>query len=216
MKTKLNLLGLLVAAFVLSSFIENAKLKGFDYGKTIDGKYINSYFGLEITLPENWIVQSNEQSEQLQKKGKDLVVGDNQNLKAIIDASEINSANLLYAFQYEVGSAVEYNPGITIVAENIKDFPGIKSGSEYLFHTKRLLQQTKLQTQIDKESTLEAIDKQEFYTMNCAIDYMGITIQQKYYSTIIKGFALSFIISYTTEDQKSELLNSIHSINFKK
>ncbi len=142
-------------------------------------------------------------------------VGDNKNLKAALDASEVNVANLLVVSQYEYGAAVSYNPNFALVAENTARMPGIKSGSDYLFHARKLLEQSQVEYDyIDDEFEKVLINGQEFYVMNCSIDYMGHSIKQHYYSTIINGFCLSTIISYTLDDQKHDLEKIIDSMKF--
>lgn len=217
MKAKLNLIVLLILTVILSSCNSNKKPKNFDYGHIDNNKYLNSFFKLELTLPDNWIVQTKEQTENLSEMGKELTAGDNKNLKAIIDASEINTANLLVVFQYEVGAAVDYNPGFMLVAENLKNSPGIKTGSDYLFQARKILKQSQVQyNYIDDKFKKEIISGQEFYSMNCTIDYMGINIKQIYYSTIIDGFCLNVILSYESDEQKNNLDKVINSMNFKK
>lgn len=217
MRTGLNLLGFLILTVILVSCNSTEKPKNFDYGHTENNKYLNSFFGLELTIPNNWVVQTKEQTENMFKKGKDLIVGDNKNLKAVIDASEINSANLLSVFQYEVGAAVDYNPNFTVIAENLKNAPGTKTGNDYLFQVRKLLKQSQVQySYIDDKFERTIIDNQEFYIMNCTIDYMGLSIKQRYYSTIMNRFCLAAIISYTSDEQKNNLEKVIGSMTFKK
>jgi hypothetical protein len=217
MKTKLNFIGLLLMMVLTLSCNTNKKPKDFDYGRVENSKYLNSFFGLEVELPTEWIVQTKEQTENIAKMGKDLVAGDDKNMKAIINASEINSANLLAVFKYEVGSPVDYNPNLMLVAENLKSVPGIKTGSDYLFQSRKLLQQSQMKYDyIDEEFKKELINNQEYYLMNASIDYMGLTIKQVYYSTIQNGFCLSAIISFIDDEQKLELKNLINSMKFNK
>ena len=195
----------------------NSKPKDFDYGKVENDRYVNSYFDLELNLPSHWIVQTKEQTENLSKRGKELIAGDNKNMKAVFKASEINTANLIAAFQYEVGSAVDYNPSFMLVAENLKGFPGIKTGSDYLFQTRKLMKQSQFQyDSIDDEFKKIIINNQEYYLMNTSVSYAGYTIRQEYYSTLKDGFCISAIISYNDDEQKSVLKKVINSMKFKK
>jgi len=217
MKTRLNLIGFLAITLLMVGCNLNGKRNNFDYGHTENNKYLNSFFGLELILPNNWIVQTKEQTEKLSKTGKDLVAGDDKNLKSIINASEVNTANLLAVFQYEVGAAVDYNPSFMLVAENLKNAPGIKTGSDYLFQTRKLLKQSQIQySYIDNDFRKVIINNQEFYTMTCSIDYMGYKINQVYSSTIKDGFCLSTIISFINDEQKNNLEKIVNSISFKK
>ena len=215
MKNSIKILGLILLIIVTSSFKNNNHSKNFDYGHVKKGVYFNDFFGFNIELPEDWVVQSKEQTENLANSGRKLVIGDNKNLKAIIEASEINTANLLIAFQYELGSPVDYNPSIMIIAENIKNAPGIKNGSDYLYQAKRLIQQTQLKYEyLSEKFDLEKINEVEFYKMNTRVNYLDLDIKQEYYSTVLNGFSLNFIISYISDDQKEVLISSINSLTF--
>lgn len=217
MKTKMNFIKLVLLTVLTISCNSNSKTKDFDYGKVSDGKYLNSYFGFEIELPTDWVVQTKEQTEYIAKMGKDLIAGDDKNMKAAINAAEINSANLLAVFKYEVGSPVDYNPNLMLVAQNLKNTPGIKSGSDFLLQARKLLKQAQIQYDfIDEEFKKDIINNQEFYIMNCSQNFMGINIKQKCYSTIQDGFCLSAIVSFTDDEQKNDLENIINTMKFKK
>lgn len=202
---------------VIFSCQTSEKPKGFDYGKVENNIYNNSFFNFKIELPSEWIVQSKEQTENLVEVGKKIVAGDDDNLKAVMKASEINSAYLLTVFKYELGSPVEYNPSLMLVAENLKLAPGIKKGNDYLFQARKLLEQSQIQyNNIDNEFEKVNFDHQEFYKMNLDMNHLGHNIKQSYYSTILNGFSVSAIISFVTDEQKKELEEILNSLKFNK
>ncbi len=211
----LNFIGIILLVVLALSCNTNDKPKGFDYGKVADNVYTNSFFGFELKLPVDWVVQTKEQTDNLMKRGEKLVAGDDENMKAIIKASEINYASLVAVFKYEVGAAVDYNPSLMLIAENLKNTPGIKNGSDYLFQARKLMKQSQIQYDfIDEEFEKEIINDHDFYLMHTSIDYMGVSIKQIYFSTVKNGFCLSTIISYTDEEQKMELLKTVNSMKF--
>jgi hypothetical protein len=213
---KNNLFTILLISLLAIACNNQEKPKVFDYGRVENMKYINSYFDFEITLPDNWKVQSKEQLNDINNKGRDLIAGDNETMKTFLKASEINSAFLLSANQYEVGAPVDFNPSIAIVAENIKNSPGIKSGNDYLFQVRKLLRQSQVKYDYtDSVFSKETINKMDFYKMNAELTNMGLNIKQIYYSSILKGFSLGIIISFNNDQQKTELLKSVASLKFK-
>lgn len=215
MKTKLLSIFLLTITVVGCN--NQGKPVDFDYGHVENNKYVNSYFDFEMTIPTNWIIQTKDEMDHLAKTGTELFTGDNSKLKAVVKATEINTANLLVAFQYERGASVEYNPSLMLIAENIMNAPGIKTGSDYLFQSRKLLEQSQFKCDyIDKEFAKEMINGTEFYKMNTEINYMGLKIKQLYYSTIVDRFSFSVIISYIDDQQKLDLLKSINSMKFGK
>jgi hypothetical protein len=212
---KINLLGFLLLTITAIGCKTQNKTNDFDYGHVENSKYVNSYFDFEITVPTGWIVQTKEQMDNLAKTGAELVAGDDSKLKAFVKVSEINTANLLAVYQYERGSAVEYNPSFMLVAENIINAPGIKTGSDYLFQSRKLLEQSQFKYDyIDKEFAKEIINGTEFYKMKAEINYMGLNIKQIYYSTIVDRFSFNVIISFINDQQKLDLLKPINSMKF--
>ncbi|GJQ61029.1 MAG: hypothetical protein SCALA702_00820 [Melioribacteraceae bacterium] len=200
---------------ILTNCSSSEKIEKFDYGSIENGVYSNTFFDFSIILPENWVVQSREQIDKIAEQGKDIIVGEDENLKAIVKATEINTANLLGVFQFELGSAVEYNPNIMIISENLKNMPGIKKGSDYLFQAKRLLQQSQFKYDyISDELLKETINGTDFYKMDTGINYMGMEIKQTYYSTVLKGFAINIIVSYINEEQRKVISKSLNSLVF--
>lgn len=186
--------------------------KNFDYGSIKENVYSNDFFDLEITFPANWVVQDQEQVAQMTQYGKEVLSGDDAVLKTVIKASEINSANLLTIFKYEFGAPVDYNPNLVVVAENIQNASGIKRGKDYLFHSKKLLEQSQLEYTFDKDIYTQGIGSKEFDMMETNLFYIGQDITQEYICTIVNGFSLVFIISYTTEEERRELQSIIEGI----
>jgi len=172
-KTKMKkIIYLFIATIFLSCSSQEKKLpNNFDFGKTENGSYKNSYFDMEVLFNPNWIIQDKQEMNNLIERGSELATGDNKNLKSIIKASQVNTAYLLAIFKHEVGAAVEYNPSFVIVAENTKNFPGIKNGKDYLFHAKKLLKQTQMPYAFEKEVFEQTIGNSSFHTMETKLNW---------------------------------------------
>lgn len=69
---------------------------------------------------------------------------------------------------------------------------------------------------LDSEFIKENINGVEFYKMNAELNYRGLKIKQVYYSSVAKQFCLSFIISYISDEQKAELINSLNTLKIRK
>ena len=187
----------------------------FDYGSIEDNIYQNRFFGLSLTLPDSWVVQTQETLQKMNEAGKELIAGDDENLKQALDANQVTTVNLLGVFQHDVGVSANFNPSFMLVAENMSRFPNIKSGSDYLFQTRKFLKQSQLTySYMDDEFKKTTIGKKEFYTMKTIISIGNGEVTQVYYSTILNGFCLSAVISYINDTQKTKLENIIHSMKF--
>ena len=215
---KMNILTVLFLGVLLTSCGmtrgQGGSSDDFDYGHIEDGKYVNSFFKFEITLPDGWVVQSQEQMDNLTEKGTELAFGENKFKKAVVKASLINTANLLQAFQYELGAPVDFNPNISIVAENISNTPGIKTGGDYLFHLRKMLKESLLDVEhVDENFEKETIGgRTDFYKMKVTINYLQ-KANQIVYATISNGFSLCIVITSNDEVQQ-QMLKTINTIKF--
>lgn len=185
------------------------------YGKLEGHTYSNEYFGLTLQVKNDWIIQDKDNNEKLAEAGKQLISEKNPELKSIIDASELNTVYLLTAFQHEIGAPVEFNPSFTLIAEKISQAPGINEGKDYLYHTQRLLEETKIGYKFDKKVERKNLGGKDFDILNSSVKYLDIEINQSYYTAVMKGYALSVIMSYNSEDQKKALEETLNSLNFK-
>ncbi len=221
MKKTFTLIGLLFFAFAVAGCNKNekpeelAKVDGFDYGRIENGKYINNYFGFELPIPSGWTAKDENGMKPLADKGKEVVADGNERIEKMIDASKVTSATMLGLFQYEVGAKVDFNPNAVVVAENLKGHSEINTGNDYLAQARKTLIQTQLQYDtLSEVFTKTTIGGHDFYSMDAILKIQGIPVHQVYYATIMKGFALGFILSYSTPEQKTMLENVLKSIKF--
>jgi hypothetical protein len=189
--------------------------KGFEYGGVKNGRYTNKFFDIQMKVPQDWDVQNKAESDAIMEEGKDMVAGDNKQMKAALTAGEINTATLLTVFKHKPGSAVaEFNPSIMMVAENLKNAPGVKSGDDYLAQTRKLMMLGEVKyDRIDEEFARKEINGWEFYTMNVEGTFNGIEVKQVYLATVKEGFAIGLIYSFADNAQKAELEKWINTLD---
>ena len=184
------------------------------FGEFKEGIYSNDYFNLSVKIPTDWTVQSIEERLNLTEVGAQIISGDDKNLAAMAKASELESVPLLSTFKHPLGAPVESNPNLMSVADRVIMFPGIKRGSDYLFHTKKLLSAGQLEVEFTNEGYSKTIGKKEFDAMDLTMRVGGIPIYQKYYCTIANDYALAFIITFANEQEETELQHILDKISF--
>lgn len=185
-----------------------------DFGAVENSTYRNDYFGLSVKLPSEWSVQDKETQQKLMDLGRKMVEGDDKNLKAIIKASEMQTVNLFAAFKHPIGTPVPYNPNIMCLAERVSHMPRIKRGKDYHFHSKRLLELSQVEVSFPKEVSTEELGGHDFDVMYVESLITGMTIRQKHYATIMRGYALVFVVSFTNGEEESTLDNVLSSVTF--
>ena len=148
------------------------------------------------------------------KEGVKAVAGDNNNLKAMVKASELQTVNLFAAFEHPLGSPVSFNPSIIVLAERVRDLPGIQRGKDYLFQARKILEAGQMKFSFPREVYSEQLGGVEFDVMDIEMVVPGTTVKQKYYSTIKKGYALCFIMSFTTEGERALVRKIFDTVAF--
>jgi hypothetical protein len=212
MKKHLAVTIILVIFVLCSSAYPQGGVPGLDAGTVRDSTYTNKYFGMQVHIPDSWQVQDNEATRALIERGRDLAVGDDKNLDAMIRASEQRSLTLLSVFKFAPGAPVDFNPSFFCVVERIDGLPGIKKGSDYLFHVRKGLAASKIAPTFEKEIYDTTLAGGEFGVLETKLAVGKLEIRQKYYATILKGYALSFIVSYSSNEElrvQNEMLHSI-------
>ncbi|MDC0257459.1 hypothetical protein OAK35_01820 [Crocinitomicaceae bacterium] len=188
----------------------------FDLGEAKNGTYKNKFFGFSFVYNEDWSLQSYDDMERIMQMGSDAF-SENEKKEQLLDAAKVRTANLFGVFKHDIGS-IESNPNMLMIAENIKQFPSVKYGDEYLELIRELWgQQTQLK--ISQVGTIQPVKVggKEFYKMQAelTIPYSGKAYQD-YYCIVDKGFALVFALSYTESEELNELEEIVKSMKFKK
>jgi hypothetical protein len=175
MKRILVALSLLVFSISL-----NANEPAIDFGNVEGSVYSHSYFELKITIPETWQVQDQDARERIMQSGEQVVSGSNQNLKVLIDASKLNTLNLVTIFRHPLAAAVDFNPSFMCVAEKVSHLPGIQRGSDYLFHTRKFLESAQLNYKFPGTNSEQTISGVSFDVMNAELEIQSVLIKQQF------------------------------------
>jgi len=179
-----------------------------DFGTFNNSVYTNKYFGVTVAIPQKWSIQDQESQRRLMKVGTKALAGDDNNFKAMVKASEMQTVNLFAAFEHPPGAPVASNPSMMGVAEMVRQLPGIERGRDYLFQAKKMMESSQMKFSFPKDFYSEKLGGVEFDVMDVELKFPGRMVKQKYYSTIKKGYALCFIMSFTTDEEEA----SVHRI----
>jgi hypothetical protein len=185
-----------------------------DFGTINNSVYHNNFFGLNVPLPKEWSLQDQTEQRRLMKAGAKLVSGDDKNMEAMVKASELQSVNLFAIFEHPVGSPVPYNPSVISIAESVQHAPGIKSGRDYHYQAKKVLEGGQLEVSFPKDIYTQQLGGVDFDVMETQIKARGLVIRQKYYATIIKGYALCMVTSFTSDEEDASLQKILTGLSF--
>jgi len=198
---------LMIAAVTFSS----------DIGEIKDGSYINNYFNLKVPVPAKFTALDEKKRMQLMAQGANIIAGDDSNLKKMLEASKLNSINLFSFSRYPLGKPVAFNHSIICIAENIELYKdGIKSGKDYFYHVKKILNRGKLKYNFGNTFTPKQIGECQFESTNLQTKFGNLVIKQKYYLYIYKDYVISIVITFGDDQQRKELEGILDTIEIKK
>ena len=213
-KTRSRPILFIIVCITLAAGCGKKASKEFDFGTVENSVYRNKYFAFTMTLPSDWSIQDEESRRQIMNTGAKALAGDDKNLSAALDVSELQTANLLTAFKHPPGSKVSINSSIACVAERVSQEPSIAIGKDYLFHSRKVLEASRVNVSFAKELSTETFGGRDFDVMHVKMSLGGKTVQQAYYATIIKGYALVFVTSFATEEDKATLKSILNSLTW--
>ena len=92
--------------------------------------------------------------------------------------------------------------------------PGIKRGKDYLFFARKTLESGKMQISFQKEIYTERLSGVDFDVMDVELSLRGTIVKEKYYVTIMKGYALTFIVTFTNNEEESSGQKILNAVRF--
>jgi hypothetical protein len=207
-----RLLMFLVALTIAAVACRKSATEEIDFGTFSNSQYRNDYLAFSIDLPSGWPVQSQAESAALMKAGTALVAGDKADAKRLTKVVELQTVTLFTVSQHPMGSPVDFNPSIISIAERVSHLPGIKRGKDYHFHSRKLLEQSAMKIESWEELPTAALGGASFDVVKLEFAVAGKSVKQLHYVSIRKGYALAFVLSYSSAEQLSDLQKVLDTI----
>lgn len=176
-----------------------------------DGAYRNPYFGLTMPIPEGWFTANKDTEEFLRDVGSGIAAESMASAGAVKAAMK-SVYQLLMISEHEMGAAVDFNPNLVLVADKVSHLPGIKSGKEYLFHTKKALLATKMPYTMIEEVRKVDLGVHKWHRLDMRLRRPGKEerIDQVYLARRKGDFMLAIILS-AGDDEQAKTLEAIAS-----
>ncbi|MHA6531880.1 hypothetical protein [Paenibacillus sp. BAC0078] len=212
-KKKVGLLSMVLLLMLVMVTACGGKDKEVTLGVTESGSYTNDYFGLSLSFPKEWVFQNADQMMEVVKAGQEAVAGGNEAKSKMLDLAKTKTLNLLMASKFPLDSG-KTGPSAVAVAEKISMLQGIKTGKDYLESSKKLLVDSKLPYEF-KDVTTVKVGGKDMDLMQATINTGTVVVTQDYYSIIMDGYALNFILTYTDDASKAETDKILESVTFK-
>ena len=185
-----------------------------NYGFSERNTYTNDYFGINITIPEGWTVQSREENSMLENLGRQNSGQTGGTQPASTSIEELQVIYLLVALQLEPGTAVDYNPGIQIIANNLTKSDTAVSATQYIKALAEQFGRFPNFTLNDAGISDTTLSGKTLAFMKAETKIGEVAVKQTYFATIIKNYAVQFTISYTNKQEKEALLKILDTLDF--
>lgn len=181
---------------------------------TKSGTYTNDYFGFSFSFPRSCIVVQQSAPHEFQAAGGDILVRDGILKRGVVTADQQNTHNLL-KITNRLDPFRGYVPSITIVAEGIHDGAPFNNAEEYIAHTAKFF--TRMRTPIytlAEPARAVVLGGRPFYRAEFRAEWPDGTVRQFYYAQLIKGFAVSIIVSARDKDQLARMDRILQELRF--
>ena len=174
--------------------------------------FSHEHFNFKITFPEDWYIMTEEEQAALMRTGQEMSAGENAQLKAAIKAAESQTLNLVAAFQHPPGAVVTSNMNIIISAERVAHAPGIKTGADYLNHTRNMLMQTPFQPRIDAVEQDQKVGPLTMDVLPVHINMGMQEVHQRMHAARTGDYVLLIAITYTSDEERARLEEILQSM----
>jgi len=207
----------IVVSSCMLVFVGCAKknVERIDGGKVEGSLYRNEYLGFRLRIPSDWSVQDRKTQEEERQRGEKILSGDNKNMQAMFEGGATRTVNLVTVFKYPPGSPVSFNPSIAGVAESVADAPGVRTGGDYLFHYRRILEASQVKFSFTRDVYTETIGGAEFHVLTTETSALPmIVVKQEHYATVRRGYAVLLVLSFTTDEERKALRDVLDTATF--
>jgi hypothetical protein len=177
-----------------------------------DGRYVSDFFDLSVEKPESWYVLSSEELNKIMQVGVDVLAGEDENTRRALDASSVNTVPLFGFFQYKPETPVEFNNNLLAIAENVRLAPGVKTGADYFFHARKMMQNSGLEIRFAEEYGVRDIGGREFASMDSVMTFGDASVGQTIYVRREGDYFLLFTESYKPGSNRDEVAAILDSI----
>ena len=192
-----------------------AKLKP-DSGSIVENLYTNDFFGFTFEFPKGWSDQGQAARNYLTEMDEATISGADPTIKAMLEVAAKRKTILLSVFEHPVGSPVQFNSGIVVIAEDASFVPGMKNGSDYILRMKAAIKASQADWKILREPTDITFGGIIFSRMDLQHeDSPGIAIYQSFVSTILKGDALAFVFTSTKLARLETMIDTLNTLRFR-
>lgn len=161
-------------------------------------------FGVILHAPPDWHIASDEELKEMRKATADAILGDDQELRRIAEASQQARTVMFAAFKYGPDAVVDYNPVVYASAASVAQAPDM-TARRYLRNAIIAMHALGARMVPDGDFRTREIDGQVFDFMRINLDADGSVVTQDYYAARHGDAMINIIQSYAYADEAQRL-----------
>ena len=169
--------------------------------------YSNESFNFRITIPEEWHVADPQEKKRLWGAGADSLWGHDAKMKTASLRTEEDGAFHFLAFRHHPNA--KQNFGLSIGAERVPLDSGLVTGADYLDHTREVLLRSQTEPRF---RMIEHGQRVGSLTMDAMTYQLSDAVEQRLHATRVGEFMLLITIAYATEQERSQLLEILQTV----
>ncbi len=204
----------LIMLLVVSLGVLQGCRKKLDLGKLEGGVYSNEFFNMKLTIPSQWVVGGEAEQRRLREAGSKTIKTDNPIKDWAMKSSEQRTTQLFLVSKGAWGTT-PLNSSVICMAEQIPALSTVSRGSEYLASMKNMLQYSSVSMRIAKDVYPIEVGGKLFYGLGVSVKAGPMEIPQIYYAYVSHGYALVFITTSFTDEDREAIDSMIKSVTFK-
>ena len=184
-----------------------------DLGKMENSVYSNDSFGFKVSLPESWHVVERETTDAALQVSKEMAKGSDKQANVEFDQSLAKTFLFFTLTKFPLRTPNVTQAMLQCGVERVSDKR--VTARFYLEKNRDFLLGSPLQYKLLRDVYPETIAGLSFFVMDMQQSAAGITVQQKYYATIRKGYALFFVTNYFVDADNIAMEKIIQGTQFK-
>ena len=215
---KFNLYLIIISTFLFLGCSESEKTEKANVEVNIRGewvsdrKYINEYFGFVAEVPVEWYLKKGINNDFKYETATEFLSSRDENLKALLKSSIEKSYTVFNASRHPLGTPRKAYPNVSMMVENIRDFPGVKSAKDYLFVIEDTFKMNNNKVFFAPDVTKVDLGGVEFWMRETSLTLGATDLHQKLYAKIKGNYILFFVCKTKSEEDEntvSELTRTI-------
>jgi hypothetical protein len=178
-------------------------------GATGEGTYRNGFFGFSLNFPKSWSFLSREQIAQSMQIGQDILKTPAEKNNQAIEVAAAREVLILVIT--EKAKALENTASLTV---GVRKQPGAQVTSEMVMDATKKLLLGSIGMKLVRDTQKIKLGGEAFANVELQNNWKGEYVYQKLYTTIRKGYSLTFVMTYKKTESLQAMENIVQSLSF--